>query len=96
VTDAPRCAQATHYEHASSMPDPLLRRSVCAAGQAAYSLVRRRIELSATDREFPALTGRSGTSHGLAYDGWRLGALVFATTQRATHYESVPMRCLRA
>ena len=41
--------------------DPLLRRSVCAAGQPAYSLVRRRIGLSASDRKFPPLTGRSGT-----------------------------------
>jgi hypothetical protein len=35
--------------------------SVCAAGQPAYSLVRRRIELSASARKFPPLTGRSGT-----------------------------------
>ncbi len=42
-------------------PDLLLRRSVCAAGQPAYSQVRRRIRLSASDRKFPSLTGRSGT-----------------------------------
>jgi len=41
--------------------DPLLRRSVCAAGQPACSQVRRRIRLSASDRKFPPLTGRSGT-----------------------------------
>jgi len=41
--------------------DPLLRRSVCAAGQPACSQVRRRVRLSASGRDFPALTGRSGT-----------------------------------
>jgi len=41
--------------------DPLLRRSLCAAGQPASSLVRRRIGLSASDRKFPPLTARSGT-----------------------------------
>jgi hypothetical protein len=45
----------------SWLHDPLLRRSVCAAGQPAYSQVRRRIRLSASDRKFPRLTGRSGT-----------------------------------
>jgi integrase len=41
--------------------DPLLRRSVCAAGQPAYSLVSRRIGLPVSDRKFPPLTSRSGT-----------------------------------
>ena len=41
--------------------DPLLRRSVCAAGQPACSQVRRRIRVSASDRKSPPLTGRSGT-----------------------------------
>ena len=41
--------------------DQLLRRSVCAAGQAACSQVKGRIRLSASDRKFPRLTGRSGT-----------------------------------
>jgi hypothetical protein len=41
--------------------DPLLRRSVCAAGRPAYTQVSRCIGLSGSDREFPALTGRSGT-----------------------------------
>ena len=36
-------------------------RSVCAAGQPAYSQVRLRIRLSASDRKFPSLTGRLGT-----------------------------------
>jgi hypothetical protein len=41
--------------------DPLLRRSVCAAGQPACPQVSRCIGLSGSDRKFPALTGRSGT-----------------------------------
>jgi hypothetical protein len=41
--------------------DPLLRRPVCAAGQPACPQVSRCIRLSGSDREFPALTGRSGT-----------------------------------
>ena len=43
------------------LTDPLLRRSVCAAGQPACSQVRRRIRVSASDRKSPPLTGRSGT-----------------------------------
>jgi hypothetical protein len=45
----------------ASGSEHLLRRSVCAAGRPAYSQVRRRIGLSASDRKFPPLTGRSGT-----------------------------------
>ena len=41
--------------------DPLLRRSVCAAGQPASSQVSQRIGLAESDRKFPPLTGRSGT-----------------------------------
>ena len=41
--------------------DPLLRRSVCAAGQPARPQVSRCTGLSGSDHEFPALTGRSGT-----------------------------------
>jgi hypothetical protein len=41
--------------------DPLLRRSVCAAGQPARPQVSQPIGLSGSDREFPVLTGRSGT-----------------------------------
>ena len=41
--------------------DPLLRRSVCAAGQPACPQVSGGIGLSGSGREFPALTGRSGT-----------------------------------
>ena len=58
-----------------SVRDPLLRRSVCAAGQPAYSLVRRRIRLSASDRKFPPLTGRSGTQRARrprSRDSWTL------------------------
>jgi hypothetical protein len=40
------------------------RRPVCAAGQPVCPQVRRRIRLSASDRKFPPLTGRSGTQHG--------------------------------
>ena len=43
------------------LTDPLLRRPVCAAGQPANTQVSRCITLSESDREFPALTGRSGT-----------------------------------
>jgi hypothetical protein len=41
--------------------DPLLRRSVCAVGQPAHIQVSRCVRLSESDRDFPALTGRSGT-----------------------------------
>jgi len=41
--------------------DPLLRRSVCAAGQPAHPQVSGCMGLSVSDRDFPALTGRSGT-----------------------------------
>jgi hypothetical protein len=41
--------------------DPLLGRSVCAAGQPVCTQVNRCIGLSGSDRKFPALTGRSGT-----------------------------------
>jgi len=60
--------------------DPLLRRSVCAAGQPACPQVSRGTQLSVSDREFPPLTGpighATGTSSAVAYDGWQLGALV--------------------
>jgi len=51
--------------------------------------VSRCIGLSGSDRKFPALTGRLGTSPAVAYDGWHFGALVLVTTSRATHYERV-------
>ena len=41
--------------------DHQLRRSVCAAGQPACPQVSRSTGLSGSDRDFPALTGRSGT-----------------------------------
>lgn len=50
------------------------------------------IRLSGSDREFPALTGRSdatGTSLVVAHDGGHLGVPVLITSQRATHYERV-------
>ena len=47
--------------HATGPGDPLLGRSVCAAGQPARSQVSRCIGLSGSDRKFPPLTGRSGT-----------------------------------
>src|SRR6476620_12213614 len=44
---------------------PLLRRSVCAAGQPACPQVSRCTGLSGSDRKFPVLTGRSDTpGHG--------------------------------
>ena len=83
----------------AAVAEPLLRRSVCAAGQPACSQVRRRIGLSGSDREFPALTGRSGTQRARRLRSrttvGSLGALVLVTTQRPTHYEGVPMRCSR-
>ena len=42
-------------------PDPLLRRSVRAAGRPACTQVRWCTGLSGSDRKFPALTSRSGT-----------------------------------
>lgn len=44
-----------------TLPVDPLRRSVCAAGQPASSLVGGRIGLSARDRRFPPFTGLSGT-----------------------------------
>jgi hypothetical protein len=41
--------------------EPLLRRSICAAGQPACPQVSGYLGLSGSDREFPVLTGRSGT-----------------------------------
>jgi hypothetical protein len=41
--------------------DPMLRKSVCATGQPARPQVSRCVGLSASDRKYPALTGRSGT-----------------------------------
>ena len=41
--------------------DPLLGRSVCAAGQPACTQVSRCIGLSGSDREFPRFAARSGT-----------------------------------
>ena len=43
------------------MSDRLVRRSVCPPGQPANTQVSWCITLSGSDREFPALTGRSGT-----------------------------------
>jgi hypothetical protein len=51
------------------MPDLLLRRSVCAAGQPARPQVSPCIGLSASDREFPPLTGRSGTQRARGAHG---------------------------
>jgi len=45
----------------AAWPEPLLRRSVCAAGQPARSQVSGCTGWSGSHREFPALTGRSGT-----------------------------------
>jgi hypothetical protein len=35
----------------------------------------------------------TGTSSAVAHDGCDLGALVLVTTQRATYYEGVTVRC---
>jgi hypothetical protein len=51
----------TSRGHAHQAIDPLLRRSVCVAGQPACPQVSRCIRLSGSDRETPILTGRSGT-----------------------------------
>ena len=65
-----------------------------------HAQVSRRVKVSVSDRGFPALTGRSGTQRArrlrVAHDAWHLGALVLVTTQRATHYEGVTVRCSRA
>jgi hypothetical membrane protein len=45
----------------ASRGDPLLRRPVCAADQPAHPQVSTGVPLSISDREYPALTGRSGT-----------------------------------
>ena len=60
-----------------------------------HAQVSRRVNVSVSDRGFPALTGRSGTPSAVAHDARHLGAPVLVATQRATHYESVPMRCSR-
>jgi len=49
--------------------DPLLRRPVCAAGQPARPQVDRGIGLSASDREIPRMTDRSGTQRARACFG---------------------------
>ena len=51
----------TSWGHIGGAIDPLLRRPVCAAGQPAILQVSRCIRLSGNDRDYPALTGRSGT-----------------------------------
>jgi hypothetical protein len=50
--------------------DPLLGRSVCAAGQPACTQVSRCIGLSGSDREFPRFAARSGTqrARGIGHD----------------------------
>jgi hypothetical protein len=82
--------------------DLLLRRSVCAAGQPARPQVSRGIGLSGSDREFPALTSRSGTQRArrlrVAHASWHLGALVPGQAERPTHmrwhkYQSPPITC---
>ena len=63
-----------------------------------HAQVSRRVKVSVGDRGFPALTGRSGTQRALACGRARRlapGALVLVTTERATHYEGVPVRCSR-
>jgi len=66
--------------------DPLLRRSVCAAGQPAYAQVGRCTGLSGSDRKYAALTGRSGTQRAWRLrsrtTGWHRGALVLFTTPK--------------
>ena len=50
-------SSGTSRGHGYRMIDPLLTRSVCAAGQPACTQVSRYTGLSGSDREFPALTG---------------------------------------
>ena len=75
---APRRARGDLYKALTSAPgrirtrDPLLRRSVCAAGQPACSQVSRYLGLSGSNRKFPALTGRSGTQRARACFGEHL------------------------
>lgn len=67
----------------------MLRRSVCAAGQLAPPQATRCLALAGSDRQYPALTGRSGTQRarrppsrmtvGTATP-WQLGALVLVVT----------------
>jgi hypothetical protein len=57
------------------MPDPLLGRSVCAAGQPACPQVSRYIGLSEIDREFPRVDRPIGHNrHALASE-WGCPAL---------------------
>jgi hypothetical protein len=65
-------------------PDLLLRRSVCVAGQPAYPQVNRGTGLSVSDREFPALTDRSGTRRSRS----RL------RRRQTTSFEFVHLACL--
>ena len=63
-----------------------------------HAQVSRRVQVSVSDREFPALTGRSGTQrarHLGRRDGWHLGVLVLVTAPRATHYEGVRSGAVR-
>ena len=58
-------SEAPTYRRVMSRTTPpndlLLRRLVCAAGQLACAQVSRCIGMAGSDREFPAVTGRSGT-----------------------------------
>ena len=65
--------------------DPLLRRSLCAAGQPACPQVSRGVRLSGSDRDFPALTCRSDAT-GTASD---------LRTRRCAPVRSAPSRMLR-
>jgi hypothetical protein len=79
--------------------DRLLRRSVCAAGQLACSQVSRCIGLPGSDREFPALTGRSGTQRARACFGEHLirrcRHIVQDRPSRAVHWADVPQLSVR-
>jgi hypothetical protein len=74
--------------------DPLLRRSVCAAGQPARPQVNRCTGLSGSDREYPALTGRSGTQRARACFGEHLirrsGHIVQHRTSRSVCWADIP------
>jgi hypothetical protein len=61
VANGPLMARRSEACCRPGLADPLLRRSVCAAGQPASSQVSQRIGLAESDRKFPPLTGRSGT-----------------------------------
>jgi hypothetical protein len=59
-----------------------------------HAQISRRVKVSASDRGFPALTGRSGMLRArrlrVAHDGWRPAPWSSSPPSELLHYEPVP------